>query len=96
MRNSRVTRATLTSKGQITIPTIVRDRLGLATGDAIDFVADRTGGYTVRPLRERATLQRLCDEMLPRSRYLTVDGMRLVAAKAAIARHRPRTRRRSG
>ena len=86
-------RTTMTSKGQVTIPKTVRDRLGLVTGDVIDFVADRGGGYTVRPMRERSPLQGLCDEMIPRSRHLTVKEIGLIAAKAAVARHRPRARR---
>ncbi|MEP6471707.1 MAG: AbrB/MazE/SpoVT family DNA-binding domain-containing protein [Acidobacteriota bacterium] len=32
--------ATLTSKGQITIPKAVRDLLGLQTGDQVDFLLE--------------------------------------------------------
>ena len=35
--------ATLTSKSQITMPKIVRDALGLVTGDKIRFVPARNG-----------------------------------------------------
>jgi antitoxin PrlF len=43
-------RATVTSKGQITIPREVRRRLALETGDQVDFVVDgsRTVIYRVR------------------------------------------------
>ena len=37
--------AILTSKGQITIPKDVRDALGLATGDRVEFVPDENGVY---------------------------------------------------
>lgn len=41
--------ATITSKGQITIPLKVRSELGLATGDRIDFVRMEDGHYAVVP-----------------------------------------------
>jgi AbrB family looped-hinge helix DNA binding protein len=34
--------ATLTSKGQLTMPQLVRETLGLEAGDKVDFVAGRT------------------------------------------------------
>ena len=37
--------ATLTSKGQITVPQSMRVSLGLENGDKVDFVPDATGGY---------------------------------------------------
>lgn len=36
--------ATLTSKGQITIPVDVRNHLGLSTGDRIEFVLNEASG----------------------------------------------------
>lgn len=41
--------ATLTSKGQITIPQEVRRALGLETGDRIEFVPEGPGRYAVIP-----------------------------------------------
>ena len=43
--------ATLTSKGQVTIPLPVRQRLRLKAGDRIDFVLGREGVVTLRPKR---------------------------------------------
>jgi antitoxin PrlF len=39
--------ATVTSKGQITIPLEVRQALGIEAGDRVEFVAQETGVYTV-------------------------------------------------
>lgn len=39
--------ATITSKGQITIPKEVRDALGVGAGDRVEFVAEEKGVYKV-------------------------------------------------
>ena len=39
--------ATITSKGQITIPKEVRDAMGVEAGDRVEFVAQSSGVYTV-------------------------------------------------
>lgn len=44
-------RATLSSKGQVTIPREIRQRLGLKQGDGIDFVVE-DGVTFLRPARE--------------------------------------------
>jgi len=41
--------ATVTSKGQITIPVEVRKKLGLKAGDRINFFQDGDGKYTFEP-----------------------------------------------
>jgi AbrB family looped-hinge helix DNA binding protein len=41
--------ATITSKGQITIPIEVRKKLGLKAGDQINFFEDEDGKYTFEP-----------------------------------------------
>ncbi len=46
--------ATVTSKGQITIPKQVRDRLGVHQGDRIEFVVDPGGSVSLQPLRRSA------------------------------------------
>ena len=40
--------ATVTSKGQITIPADVRRRLGLEAGDRVEFV-EVDGGFAIKP-----------------------------------------------
>ncbi|WP_322088774.1 AbrB/MazE/SpoVT family DNA-binding domain-containing protein [Burkholderia sp. BCC1999] len=48
--------ATVTSKGQVTIPVDVRTRLGLATGDRIEFILnEKTGRYEVVPVTDSIT-----------------------------------------
>jgi antitoxin PrlF len=44
--------ATLTSKGQITIPAVVREKLGLATGDRVEFVEVGPGEFALKAATE--------------------------------------------
>lgn len=42
--------ATMTSKGQVTIPKAIRERLGLRAGDRLDFEVARDGRVVVQPV----------------------------------------------
>ena len=42
--------ATITSKGQVTLPKPVRDRLRLRPGDKIDFILEEDGCLRVTPV----------------------------------------------
>ena len=43
--------ATLTSKGQITLPVELRERLRLVAGDRVSFDEQSDGSYLLRPLK---------------------------------------------
>lgn len=45
-----MTIATMTSKGQITIPAATRSRLRLAPGSKVDFVENEAGEIVLRPV----------------------------------------------
>jgi len=49
MKNS----STISSKGQVTVPQEIRNRLGLSAGDRIEFVVE-SGRTLIRPLRPGA------------------------------------------
>jgi len=78
--------ATLTSKGQITLPRQVRQHLGVETGDAVDFVIGADGEVRVRVGEIEVTeLKGLFKQ--PGRRPVTVDEM-----DAAIRRVQSRRR----
>jgi antitoxin PrlF len=45
-----MTTATLTSKGQLTLPKVLRDELNLKPGDKVDFVRHDDGSFHIRPV----------------------------------------------
>ena len=48
---SKASQATITSKGQVTIPQEVRNELRLATGDRLNFVRLDDGNYAIVPVK---------------------------------------------
>ncbi len=73
--------ATVTSKGQITIPKSVREGLGVDAGDRVEFVESAKGVYTVvaasRDVRELKGL------IAKPARPVTVESMKRAIAKRA-------------
>jgi antitoxin PrlF len=65
--------ATLTSKGQVTIPKDVRDALRLRQGDRLEFVVEDDGTIRVRPLT--VDIRNLFG-ILSADRSVTVDEMK--------------------
>lgn len=77
--------ATLTSKGQITMPQAVRQTLGLQTGDRVAFVADEAGGYKVIALRK--DVKALRGRFAGRARQpVSIDDMAAAVQAEAAAR----------
>ena len=74
--------ATLTSKGQVTIPRSVRHALGLGSGDRIEFVETAKGQFAIVPathsVRELKGLFRG-----KRRKPVTIEEMNAAIAKRA-------------
>jgi len=75
---------TLTSKGQVTIPKVVRDALHLRAGDRLDFVLEPDG--TVRVLPITGSVRRLKGMLPAPPKPLTIDEMDAAIAKGAAGK----------
>jgi AbrB family looped-hinge helix DNA binding protein len=87
--------ATLTSKGQVTIPKEVRDALGLHAGDRVAFVV-RDQVVELRP--ETVDLRSLYGSLKHEGKPVTVEEMNRDIADAVVearesARHAPKRHR---
>jgi len=80
--------ATLTSKGQITLPQPVRIALGLEAGDKIDFVAEADGGFRVFAVRRdvRELRGRFAGRV---ARAVSIEEMNAAIEAEAASRHLP-------
>jgi len=83
--------ATVTSKGQVTLPKALRDALGIKPGSKVDFRVLSEGRAELQvvdthPLAIAGILQR------PGQRPLTVEDMDAGIARAVAEKHRQRRR----
>jgi AbrB family looped-hinge helix DNA binding protein len=78
--------ATMTSKGQTTIPKDIREKLGLKPGDRIHFVTLPDG--TVRLLAQNLPITALKGMLRKPKRALTVEDMNEAIGKAVAEKHR--------
>jgi antitoxin PrlF len=49
---------TITSKGQVTIPKRVREALGVAPGDSVDFAVNQAGQVVLQKMAPKAAAKR--------------------------------------
>jgi len=69
-----MTRSTMTSKGQITIPKTIRDALQLDTGDSVQFRLREDGVVEMQP--ETGDVMSLFGIMKPRGKkHVTIEQM---------------------
>lgn len=75
--------ATLTSKGQLTLPKAIREQLDLSPGDRLDFVLLDNGVLEVVPLKQPAAKLR---GILPKpDRAVSIEEMNAAIAEAAAS-----------
>jgi AbrB family looped-hinge helix DNA binding protein len=79
-----MTTATLTSKGQITIPLVVRESLGVETGDRVEFVEVAPGRYElIAATRSVMDMQGMFG---PATKPLSIEDMNaIIARRGAVA-----------
>jgi antitoxin PrlF len=71
----------LTTKGQVTIPRTIRERLGVGPGDTVDFAVGPTGTVEVRRAQAEADLRRAVADIRkrkPAGAMITDDYMKLI------------------
>ena len=78
-----MTSATVTSKGQVTIPVDVRTKLGLRPGSRLTFVPTKDGGYEIHP--ETASIKDLKGTVPRPTQPVSVEEMNEAVAAGATA-----------
>jgi|SRR5450755_3317438 antitoxin PrlF len=85
--------ATVSSKGQVVIPSAIRRRLRLVQGSVVRFVVD---GDAVRLLPDAGDVRRLKGRLEPPARPVSIEAMNAAIAKrraASVASSKPTGRR---
>lgn len=73
--------ATLTSKGQITLPKRVRDELGVGPGDRLDFVPLEDGAFAIVPATQ--SVKSLKGILGKRTKTVSLEEMASAIAQGA-------------
>lgn len=73
--------STVTSKGQITVPSEVRRALGLRTGSRVNFIRTESGSYELVP--ETRTVRALKGSIAGPAVPVTLDEMDVAIREAA-------------
>ena len=76
--------ATITSKGQITIPAAVRKALGVGFGDRLAFVRTPAGQFEIAPAKE--SVRTLMGFGAKTGRKLSVNQMNQIIAQRRAAK----------
>jgi antitoxin PrlF len=72
--------ATVTSKGQVTLPKEIREQLKLEPGSRINFVVDRKGRVTLTPLNY--DFESLCGMLKSRAKHpVSIEEMNEAIAR---------------
>jgi AbrB family looped-hinge helix DNA binding protein len=76
--------ATITSKGQITVPKEIREHLGVAAGDRLNFQIGTAGQVVVEP--ETVDVRSLRGMLKHRGRPVSLEAMDLAVRRGASKR----------
>ncbi len=88
--------ATMTSKGQVTVPADIREKLGIKAGDRLDFHLADSGKLSVVPVKRRSIFEDFHEVQLP-SRGRPVSRADIDdAISAAVTEKFPRSEKRRG
>ena len=80
--------AVVTSKGQLTLPKGIRERLGLSAGSRLDFQVDERGWLMARPVTNTALgLAGLLRQ--PGQKAMSVEAMADAVERSAVELGRP-------
>jgi antitoxin PrlF len=71
--------ASLTSKGQVTVPKVIRDRLKIVTGDRLDFIVEGDRVILRAGTRDLRSLEGILKR--PGQRVVSIDEMDAAIAK---------------
>ncbi|MGJ0510081.1 MAG: AbrB/MazE/SpoVT family DNA-binding domain-containing protein [Methylocystis sp.] len=79
-----MSRATMTSKGQITLPVEVRRALGLDSGDGVTFEPAGDGAFLIRP--DAGDIRKLKGIVAPPARPVSLADMEAAIRRRASGR----------